>query len=182
MTPAEQANVIATWALWVSIAAAAFSLTAAGFAAWQAATAHWTRLADNEGAVVEWAPAEWVAADVIEVGSNGPDVALQVWARLNVAGVRDVQTARRLRPGESIRFKVSGHQVSWDWHARQEPAPGTPSTPSAAFYYGGLIVWRNRYGRRFSLPLDGAITRRVRLDPEPYPHDAEEPNSADQAD
>jgi hypothetical protein len=44
-------------------------------------------------------------------------------------------------------------------------------TPSAAFYYGGLITWHNRYRRRFSLPIEGAIYRQVRLDPEPFPHD-----------
>lgn len=178
MTPAEQANQIATWALWVSIPAAIVAFAAAGFALWQAITAHWARLGGNEGTLVEWAPAEWIAADVLEISSNGPDVARRVWARLNVNGQRDVQTARRLHPGEALRFKVSGEQVSWDWHARQAPAKGEQHTPSTAFYYGGLITWRNRYGRRFSLPLEGAIARDIRLNPEPYPHESAEATDA----
>lgn len=146
-TAAATANDLSGWALTVAIAAASFT-------AWQALTAHWTRLADNEFSIVEWASAEWVAADVVEIRSNGPDVARRVWARLTIEGVAYQQRARRLRPGDALVFAISGHQVSWDWHEQQRPGRDEPSTVGTAFYYGGLISWRNRYGRRFSLPLN----------------------------
>jgi hypothetical protein len=129
-------------------------------------------MADNEGTLVEWAPAEWIAADTIEIRSNGPDKARRVWARLNIDGIQYVRRARRIGPGDALRFDISGKQVSWDWHERNASRAGELHAPSTAFYYGGLITWYNRYGRRFPLPIEGPISRQVRLDPEPYPHQA----------
>ena len=83
-------------------------LAAAVFAAWQALTAHWARLADNEGTVVEWSPAEWIGADVVVIRSNGPAMAWRVWARLTVEGRAAVQRAHRLTPGDALRFEISG--------------------------------------------------------------------------
>jgi hypothetical protein len=158
----------------VSIAAVVIAFVAATFAGVQALNARWARMADNEGTIVEWAPAEWVAADTIEIRSNGPDVALRVWARFNAEGAQDVCTARRLRPGRSLQFTIPGLQVSWDYHEAQAPAPGEQSNDLTAFSYGGLLTWRNRYGRRVSLPIEGYMRRRVRLDADPYPHEAPE--------
>jgi DeoR/GlpR family transcriptional regulator of sugar metabolism len=55
--------------------------------------------------------AKWVAAYSIEIRSNGPDVARRVWARLDIEGVRDEQKVRRIHPGETLRFEISGQQV-----------------------------------------------------------------------
>ena len=88
--------------------AMSIALAAAVFAAWQALTAHWARLADNEGTVVEWSPAEWIGADVVVIRSNGPAMAWRVWARLTVEGRAAVQRAHRLTPGDALRFEISG--------------------------------------------------------------------------
>ncbi len=178
MSTAETANMIASGALVVSIVAAGIAILAAIFAGWQALSAHWTRMADNEGTLVEWAPAEWTAADTIEIRSNGPDVARRVWARFNVDGAQYEQKMRSLRPGESLRFHASGLNASWDWHVAQAPTEGEQYNDSTAFTYGGLLTWRNRYGRRFSLPIEGYMRRRVRLNPDPYPHETAEPRKS----
>lgn len=169
MTTADTANQIAGISLAVAIVAVIIALAAAGFAAWHALTAHWARLGDNEGTLVEWAPAEWVGPDAVVIRSNGPDVAWRVWARLTVGGHPSEQRASRLTSGDALQFEISGQQESWDWHARQEPDNGESFNELSAFSYGGLLTWRNRYGRRFSQPIEGYMRRKVRLDPEPFP-------------
>jgi hypothetical protein len=174
VSAAETANAIAGWALSVSIGAAVVALIAAGFAGWQAITAHRSRLAENEGTVVEWQPAEWISADTVLIASDGPDDARKVWGRLNIDHRKYIARASRVRPGGSLKFSITGWQSSWDWGVRNRPEDGEQWTRTTAFSYGGLIVWRNRYGRRFSVPLQSSITRVVRTDSEPYPRDAPE--------
>lgn len=96
MTAADTANQIAGISLAVAILAVIIALAAAGFAAWQASTAPWTRLADNEGTVVDWAPAEWTAAEFVVIRSNGADIAWRVRARLTVKARASEQRAHPL--------------------------------------------------------------------------------------
>lgn len=168
MGAAETANAIAGWALGVAIVAVVVAVLAGVFTAWQAITAHMARRADNEGSLVEWAPVEWVAAEAVDIRSNGPDIAYRVWARVNIDGGRYECNARRMMPGDSLHFEIDGQEALWSWFEDQSPRRGEQTISSTAFYYGGLITWHSRYGRRFSLPLEGSISRRLRFNADPY--------------
>lgn len=172
MSAADTANMIAEWALGIAVLSALFALAAAGFAGWQAYTAHRTLRADNMGSIVEWAAAEWIAVNAMEFRSIGPDDARDVWVQLTIGGKPYVQTVPLVRTGEALRINITGDQVLWDWLERQRPRRGEGTKPTSAFAYGALIVWSNQYGRRYTQHLTGDITRTVRLYTEPYPDPA----------
>jgi hypothetical protein len=150
-------------------------LLAAAFTGWQAVTAYQTRRAANDRASVEWATPEWTAADTIELRSNGPVEARGVWARLTIDNVPYEQTAKLIRRGDALQFKISGQQVSWDWHSQEAPADGEPFTDGAAFYWGLWMNWVSRRGTVQEIRSSGPIMRRMRLDHSAYPHGVPEP-------
>jgi len=154
------------------------ALLAAAFTGWQAAIAFQTRRAANDRASVEWAAPEWVAANTIELRSNGPVEARDVWARLTIDGVSYEQTGKLVRQGEALRFKISGKRVSWDWHVHEAPADGEPFNDGAAFYWGPWMNWVSRRGTPQEIRTSGAIMRRLRLDHLPYPHGVPEPDDS----
>jgi len=150
--------VIAWLALVVAVAAA-------GFSGWQAWTANRNRRTANERALVEWAHGKWVEPEVIEVRSNGPDEAREVWARMTVA-YRDIEvTAARVRRGDVLRFKLpEGSKVREMWdqlEARKPLDDGHDWSVVEVFSYGLRLTWHSPLGTPSSANMTGQITRRV---------------------
>lgn len=149
---------VAGWALLVSALATLIALVAAAFSGWQALTAHRTRMADNERALVDWQPASWPEAGIVEIRSNGPDDALNVWARLTVRNIPVEVKVPRIRKGEALRFEVP--QVASLWQAPDSAFTfGTVTNVTNAFTWGAVITWRSRWGRPGEARPGGAVQR-----------------------